>query len=105
MDIPTKSPRVGRAESQANRPTNLLVGVGLHLHPGLIQGEVVLEEEEQEMPEDARLLEVVLEVFVHGEGTHALAGFDAQAGQVLEVAKESHESLYKTHLRPLKVVT
>ena len=63
--------------------THLLVGPLAGLHPTLIEGEVILEEVEQQVPQHPCLLQVILQVLINSERTHTLSCDGAQDWQVL----------------------
>ncbi len=63
--------------------SDLLIGRLALLYPAFFQREVVVEEEEQQMPQNSRLVQVGLQPEVDAEGTYALRHHCAQLRQVL----------------------
>ncbi len=81
-----------QTRKQANKQTtNLLIGLVTRLHPALVQGVVVVEEEEHEVPQDASVEQLVLEPVVHRKRRHCLRRYTVETWEVLGAGQGEDE--------------
>ena len=77
------------ASSLSNYKTDLLVTLVTGLHSALVQGVVIVENKEKEVPESPSMEQLVLQPTIHPKGCHRLCCHTVKLGEVLRERRAS----------------